>query len=98
MSGPAWAPNRWELFLRSDFKIMAVDVSTGPKPRVGNQHELFEARCFREGNRYGPMYDVSPDGRRFVLWPIPAVAAKFREHGVVLNWFQELGRLAPVRQ
>ena len=39
-------------------------------------------------------FDVSPDGLRFVISRFPVESAA-REIHVVLNWFEELKRLAP---
>jgi hypothetical protein len=38
---------------------------TGPSPRIGEPHALF-AGAYQRG-AHEPLYDVSPDGRRFVM-------------------------------
>jgi hypothetical protein len=50
------------------------------------------------GESVGRRYDVSPDGKRFLLIkPVgePRQGAAPRSLVVVLNWFQELKRLVP---
>jgi hypothetical protein len=43
-----------------------------------------------------PNYDVSPDGQRFLMIkPNDAGDAAPAQINVVLNWFEELKRLAP---
>jgi hypothetical protein len=41
-----------------------------------------------------PNYDVSPDGQRFVMVKDESGSGRLN---VVLNWFDELTRLAPTR-
>jgi serine/threonine protein kinase/Tol biopolymer transport system component len=49
-----------ELFYRNGNKMMAVDVSLGPKPHLGKPRMLFEGD-------YEDGFDVTRDGRRFVM-------------------------------
>ena len=42
-------------------------------------------------------YDVSPDGKRFLMVKQPANQAAAPQIIVVQNWFEELKRLVPVR-
>ncbi|MFN2446020.1 MAG: hypothetical protein ABR606_10645, partial [Vicinamibacterales bacterium] len=64
---------------------------------AGTPRALFEGRY---SFQLGRPYDVSPDGQRFLMLEDtasaapPAVASPFV---VVLNWFEELARLAPPR-
>jgi hypothetical protein len=49
---------------------------------------------------YGPGFDIHPDGRRFVVAPLPEAAdnqARSAQLIVVMNFLDELRRLAPVR-
>src|SRR5262249_36534206 len=41
-SSPRWSPDGKELFFRSDGKLMAVDVETAPRLRLGKPRVLFE--------------------------------------------------------
>jgi hypothetical protein len=70
--------------------MMAVDVKTAPVLRVGRPQALFET------DRRWPIYDVdvAADGRFLALLPRETVDGPL-ELRVVLNWFEELERLAP---
>ena len=50
---------------------------------------------------YGPGFDIHPDGRRFVVAPLPEAAADSPARSaqliVVTNFLDELRRLAPIR-
>jgi Tol biopolymer transport system component len=71
-------------------RMMAVDVKTAPVLRVGRPQALFET------DRRWPIYDVdvTADGRFLALLPRETVGGPL-ELRVVLNWFEELERLAP---
>ncbi len=91
---PAWAPSGRELFYRNGDKMMAVDIKTDPTFLAGRPHTLFEAPY---GRTYpGRSYDVTRDGRRFLMIPWSEPEPVHLTHViVVLNWFEELKRLAP---
>ena len=88
---PVWARNGRELFFRNGDKMMAVTVGPGPDFTTAKAEMLFEGKYVSEEDR--PSYDVSPDGKRFVMLeePDPPPA----QIDVVLNWFEELKRLVP---
>jgi len=92
---PVWNRSGRELFYRSGDKMMAVDVTTQPSFSAGKPKMLFEGR-FRVSTRTFPMYDVSPDGQRFLmLKPSEQGGAAPTQINVVLNWSEELKRLVP---
>ena len=92
-----WRRDGSELFYRHEDSLMAVPVrrapgfSVGPPRRVLDSEMVFNVA----GN---PGYDVMPDGRFVGLMTPgqadPSAAAPIVQ--VVLNWFEELKRLAPV--
>jgi serine/threonine-protein kinase len=103
---PLWARNGRELFCRApDGALMTVPVDTAPgrasfasgtPTRLitgdGYDHALGTANN-------GRTYDVSPDGRRFLLIKVgSADGAPPRNLVVVLNWTEELKRLAPASE
>ena len=67
---------------------MVVDVTTDPVVRLGAPRPLSERR-----DLLGKMPD-SPDGRRFLSLTTRAQKGPL-ELRIVLNWFEELERLAP---
>ncbi len=68
---------------------MVVAIETDPVFTPGVPRFLFEWRfqstAFQGGGRH---YDVTPDGRRFVM--LRAEQEELAELNVVLNWFEEL--------
>ena len=92
---PVWNPNGHELFYRSGSRMMAVDVDTLRGFSVGKPRMLFEGPYLQTSGSF-PYYDVSPDGRRFLmLKPVESQASATRQINVVLNWLEELKRKAP---
>jgi Tol biopolymer transport system component len=93
---PVWNPNGRELFYRNGDKMMAVGITTQPNFALGNPQLLFE-RPYGLATVPISNYDVSPDGRRFLmLKPTEQKAAASTQINVVLNWFEELKRRVPV--
>ena len=70
--------------------MMAVDVETGAAFRPGSARMLFE--------KVANDYDVTPDGRRFLMLKPAAAGPRgaTSELHVILNWFEELRRKAPL--
>ena len=92
---PVWNPNGRELFYRNGNKMMAVEITTKPNFALGNPHVLFE-RPYILANVPISNYDVSPDGRRFLMVkPTEQAQAAPTQINVVLNWFEELKRRVP---
>jgi serine/threonine protein kinase len=80
---------------RSGRKIMAVEIATKPGFTAGKPRVLFEGEYLPTPGTF-PNYDVSPDGQRFLMIkPNDAGDAAPAQINVVLNWFEELKRLAP---
>jgi dipeptidyl aminopeptidase/acylaminoacyl peptidase len=87
---PIWSRNGGELFYRNGQRWMAVTISTRPAFTASRPRMIFEGNYL---NVSGYSYDVTADGRRFVL--IRGLdTPPSREIHVVLNWFEELRRLA----
>ena len=92
---PVWNPEGGELFYVSGSSMMAVaidiDMESGFTP--GTPQMLFEGRYVPTGFSL-PNYDVSPDGQRFLMVK-PVGTGGATQINVVLNWTEELKRLAP---
>jgi len=98
-SQPVWARNGRELFFRNGDELLAVDVTLSPALTAGKPRVLF--------SRYDPPdasgraydmsadFDVSADGQRFVMPKHELNSSSLPVARVVLNWFEELKRLAP---
>ncbi len=89
---PVWSPSTRELFYRNGRKWMAVSYSTNPKFSAELPKLLFEGDYV---NVAGRSYDVSPDGRRFLLLKSSEEPSRQTQLNVVTNWFEELKRKAP---
>jgi serine/threonine-protein kinase len=90
---PIWSRDGRELYYRSGDRMMVAVVATGTELSVGIPRALFEGR-YVMGWGGGQMYDVSPEGERFLMVREPPEAAP-TEIRVVLNWVEELKRLVP---
>jgi hypothetical protein len=86
---PRWSKDGRELFYTTGAKVMSVEVQMTPQFRAGIPRELFTL-----ADRAG-LWDVAPDGKRFLLEQIPADQGPHTLQGVV-NWFEELRRRVPV--
>ncbi len=73
---------------------MAVDISFSPKLTASRPRRLFALPVSTTGVLRN--YDVSGDGRFLILTPFDPPTEKVTELQVVLSWFEELKRLAPV--
>jgi len=96
----AWARNGQELFYIDRGTLMAVPVQTsGSTFRWGNPARVFDERPYAAPviNRN---YDVSPDGRRFLMLKENAAGRANAEAAsmiVVLNWIEELKASVPLK-
>jgi len=91
---PVWNRNGRELFYRSGNKMMAVEITTQPNIALGNPRVLFE-RQYVLATVPISNYDVSPDGRRFLMVKGDEQSTTATQINVVLNWFEELKRRVP---
>ncbi len=90
---PAWSRDGRELFYKNGHgELVAVTVLPGATFAVGGQRALFK---YDEYENYWNVrdYDVSPDGRRFVM--IRKVGKRRDELIVVENFFEELKERPP---
>jgi hypothetical protein len=91
---PAWAVLGRELFYRDGDRMMAVEITTEPafsaaKPRLVFQGDYVRGAIYTRG------YDVTPDGRRFLMMKSSEPEAAATEIQFVTNWIEELKRRVP---
>ena len=97
-----WNPNPGsgqELFyVGTDGMMMAVAIETEPEFRLGTPTVLFETYGYGTSANVGAnrRMDVASDGSRFLMFKLDAAFTARREPQFVLNWQEELQRLAPV--
>jgi Tol biopolymer transport system component len=102
-SGPLWSPDGKELFYRNGESVMAVPVETGPLFKAGKVKELFRGNYVSTnvGSIILPMWDISPDGKRFLMMKQPGstgaapTTAVLRKINIILNWSEELKQRVP---
>lgn len=88
---PAWRRDGKELFYRSGAKMMSVAVRPGSANPFGKPVTIFEKPgLYREPNLERRLYDVAPDGTRFVM--LRAIAAGSPPQLRVLTGWTELAR------
>jgi eukaryotic-like serine/threonine-protein kinase len=86
---PRWRGDGKELFyIAPDHGLMAVDVQTQPAFQTRTPHRLFVTPSIA-GNTLQYQYDVTRDGKRFVL-VAPAVGGISTPATVVQNWQEAL--------
>ncbi len=95
---PAWAPDGKEIFYRNGDQMMAVPVTTEPDFALGKSVMIFEGRYRWDLSNRGRLYDVSPDGRRFLMIKENEEQYLSTQINIVLNWDEELKRLVPTRE
>ena len=95
---PLWAPVGQELFyVAPDGALMAVRVDArGGSWSAGSPAKVVEGP-YVTGVLSGRNYDVSLDGKRFLMVKETAKQAAAPQIIVVQNWVEELKRLVPIR-
>ena len=93
---PVWSHDGKELFYRDGSHLVSVPLSTEPALQPGVPRPLFEDRFASSGGDRAN-YDVDRDGQRFLMVSLGNVREPTELH-LVLNWFEELKRIAPVDQ
>jgi serine/threonine-protein kinase len=92
---PGWAPDGRSIYFRNNNHFLSASVSTTPVFRADAPTILFEAN-FAEGTFFNyPNFDISPDGKRFVMIKPDPDWGVATEINLVFNWFEELERLLP---
>jgi Tol biopolymer transport system component len=88
---PVWTEKG--LYFLTDKKVVVADVQTQPVFKAGAVHELFDI-FFDRGSIPLRSYDVTRDGQTFVF--VTGTSDRlWRQVNVVLDWTNELARLAP---
>jgi serine/threonine-protein kinase len=91
---PLWAPSGRELFFVDvQRRMTSVPFTAGTPPRFGDRRVLFtmSSDLYLWENDYYTPFDISPDGRRFLMArQLPATGGSDSQLIVVENWFTEL--------
>jgi serine/threonine-protein kinase len=101
--GPRWSREGRELFYRNGDSVIAVAVQTEPTFKCGKPVPLFQGTYVGFHLGTGTEWDISPDGKRFLMIKEvesaskPAAAEVPRKINIVLNWFEELKQRVPTK-
>ena len=96
-SMPIWSHDGRELFfIAPGGRLMRAGIKLGPEFEIEVPQLLFVTQIKQiEGSLVFPqMYDVSPDGQRFLINTL-LEEEDASPITLVINWFEELKRLAP---
>jgi serine/threonine-protein kinase len=92
---PMWARNGRELFYRNGDKMMVTAVETQGVFAASQPKQLFEGHYETSYNAFERDYDISPDRQEFLMVKAAEQESPPTQLNVVLNWSDELRRLAP---
>ena len=90
-----WARNGRELFYYSGSKLMSVAIATHPTFVASSPRFLFEGRPTPIAALVTSLYDVAPDGQRFIMPKGTGPESGSTQMQVVLDWMEELKRQVP---
>ena len=91
---PLWGRDSEELFFRNGRDVIVVPVEIGPTFAPGSAEVLFSGDYIRDPSR---SYDYDAGRDRFLMMKVDETRYTATELAVVVNWFEELKRLAPHR-
>jgi len=99
---PLWSPDGRELFYLSlENSVMAVAVETKPAFSLGTPKTLFRSTYVPSIAGEGSPWDISADGKRFLMMKESGTNASAavgpRKINIVLNWIDELRQRVPVK-
>ncbi len=100
---PLWSPDGRELFYLNGDAVMAVPVEYQPNFSLGTPRVLFKGTYVSAYPADGTPWDISPDGKRFLMIKLPAAAAGASQAAgpqkidVIVNWLQELKQRVPTQ-
>ena len=92
---PVWSKDGQTVFYQNEDQVLAVPVSTAPRFRAEAPRVLFEGEYEKASYVTHPNFDIAPDGKSFVMVKPDEEWGRATEIRVILNWFEELKRLAP---
>jgi serine/threonine-protein kinase len=98
---PMWARSGRELFFRNAAsRMITVPIAAGASFASGKAENLFDLTPYISPSATGRMWDISPDGKRFLaVKPISGQAAPPHPSIVVVShWFDELKARMPVQK
>lgn len=89
---PVWERDGKQLFYRENGNIMGVDVRAQPAFSASTPLVIVPAKATGDLQSGIDVFDISPDGRRFLIHQQSNEAAQAAQINVILNWSEELRR------
>jgi Tol biopolymer transport system component len=98
-TAPIWAPGGAALYYRNaKGMLMAAPVQLGPVATIGAGRALFLVSGKFRSSGNTAAYDITPDGKRFVMTTPPDITDRTpAQIHVVVNWQEELKQRVPTR-
>jgi hypothetical protein len=95
---PVWSRDGRKLFFRSADSVMEAAVTSTAPLEFAAPKALFRDTFTRTQGSYHTHFDVAPDGR-FLMIENPSQGTIGRQEiHIVLNWVEQLRRLAPPKK
>jgi serine/threonine-protein kinase len=91
---PVWARSGGELFFQRETKVVSVRVGGGAEPEAEGERVICEIGPEPDATW---LFDISTDGRRFIVANPPVPKDRPTEIQVVVNWLEELEQKVPVK-
>ena len=100
-NNPLWSPDGREIFYRNGNAVITVPVKISPTFIFETPRTLFQGTYVSSVNspasRDFGTWDISPDGRRFLMLRGSSAGSGPRKINIVLNWFEELKQRVPTK-
>ncbi len=100
-NSPLWSPDGRMLYYLSMSSAMAVAVETAPAFSAGTPKPLFHGPYVKPGLGESIPWDISGDGKRFLMMKEAGATASGGESpmsiNITINWFEELNQRVPVK-
>ena len=92
---PLWAPDGKRIYFMDERRHL-MEAGIGPNGAPGEPKELIAEGFTETPDIWTRGYSIAPDGRLLVIRAPREPEASNSQISVVVNWFEELKRLAPV--
>ncbi len=90
-ANPMWSPDGHFIYnFSSQGKMTATPVRTSPAFSLGHTRELFDVTQMVLPNNPTPNFDISSDGKRFIMVRNTGFNSSTTAFNVILNWDKEL--------
>ena len=96
---PIWSADGRKLFFRSADSVMEAAITSVSPLEFAAPKALFRDTFIRTQGNQHTHFDVAPDGRFLMIESSkPAITSTRQDVQIILNWTQELKRIAPVKK